>query len=389
MFWHNFKYSLKTLLKNKMLLFWTFAFPIVLGTFFYMAFSNIEKTETLDAFDIAIVNNNDFNENILFKEAFKSLSDKTNDNYLFNIKYVNLDEAKKLLGEEKIVGYLYFSNDNVNVTVNSSGIDETVLRFVTNELLSKKEMINTLVEVNYAKAVSDADLNEIYKEAINIVNNSDVTLNNISNKNLSYTNIEYYTLIAMSALYGAMISITVINYKLPNMNSVGKRCSISPLNKKTLLISSLLASYLVQIVGLLILFIFMLLVMHVDFGNNGLLVLLLGLVGSLTGLSLGIFIGSVIKTNENAKTGILISITMLWCFLSGMMGITMKYVIDKNVPIINKINPAALLTDGFYSLYYYDTLNRYVMDVISLVIISLVLILLSLGSLRRQKYDSI
>lgn len=389
MFWHNFKYSLKTLLKNKMLLFWTFAFPIVLGTFFYMAFSNIEKTETLDAFDIAIVNNNDFNENILFKEAFKSLSDKTNDNYLFNIKYVNLDEAKNLLGEEKIVGYLYFSNDNVNVTVNSSGIDETVLRFVTNELLSKKEMINTLVEVNYAKAVSDADLNEIYKEAINIVNNSDVTLNNISNKNLSYTNIEYYTLIAMSALYGAMISITVINYKLPNMNSVGKRCSISPLNKKTLLISSLLASYLVQIVGLLILFIFMLLVMHVDFGNNGLLVLLLGLVGSLTGLSLGIFIGSVIKTNENAKTGILISITMLWCFLSGMMGITMKYVIDKNVPIINKINPAALLTDGFYALYYYDTFNRYVMDVISLVIISLVLILLSLGSLRRQKYDSI
>ena len=389
MFWHNFKYSLKTLLKNKLLLFWTFAFPIVLGTFFYMAFSNIEKTETLDAFDIAIVNNNDFNENILFKEAFKSLSDKTNDNYLFNIKYVNLDEAKNLLGEEKIVGYLYFSNDNVNVSVNSSGIDETVLRFVTNELLSKKEMINTLVEVNYAKAVSDADLNEIYKAAINIVNNSDVTLNNISNKNLSYTNIEYYTLIAMSALYGAMISITVINYKLPNMNSVGKRCSISPLNKKTLLISSLLASYLVQIVGLLILFIFMLLVMHVDFGNNGLLVLLLGLVGSLTGLSLGIFIGSVIKTNENAKTGILISITMLWCFLSGMMGITMKYVIDKNVPIINKINPAALLTDGFYALYYYDTLYRYVMDVISLVIISLVLILLSLGSLRRQKYDSI
>ena len=389
MFWHNFKYSLKTLLKNKMLLFWTFAFPIVLGTFFYMAFSNIEKTETLDAFDIAIVNNNDFNENILFKEAFKSLSDKTNDNYLFNIKYVNLNEAKNLLEEEKIVGYLYFSNDNVNVTVNSSGIDETVLRFVTNELLSKKEMINTLVEVNYAKAVSDVDLNEIYKEAINIINNSDVTLNNISNKNLSYTNIEYYTLIAMSALYGAMISITVINYKLPNMNSVGKRCSISPLNKKTLLISSLLASYLVQIVGLLILFIFMLLVMHVDFGNNGLLVLLLGLVGSLTGLSLGIFIGSVIKTNENAKTGILISITMLWCFLSGMMGITMKYVIDKNVPIINKINPAALLTDGFYALYYYDTLNRYVMDVISLVIISLVLILLSLGSLRRQKYDSI
>ena len=42
-----------------------------------------------------------------------------------------------------------------------------------------------------------------------------------------------------------------------------------------------------------------------------------------------------------------------------MMGVTLKYVIDKNVPIINLINPNNLITDGFYSLYYYDTLDRY------------------------------
>ena len=43
---------------------------------------------------------------------------------------------------------------------------------------------------------------------------------------------------------------------------------------------------------------------------------------------------------------------MLQCygsFLAGMMGGSMKYVIDKNVPIINKINPAAMITDGFYA----------------------------------------
>ena len=44
MFIHNFKYALKTLLKNKMLIFWTFAFPIVLGILFKLAFSNIENT---------------------------------------------------------------------------------------------------------------------------------------------------------------------------------------------------------------------------------------------------------------------------------------------------------------------------------------------------------
>ena len=54
MFIHNFKYALKTLFKNKMLIFWTFAFPIILGTLFNMAFSDIEKSEKLDIIDIAL-----------------------------------------------------------------------------------------------------------------------------------------------------------------------------------------------------------------------------------------------------------------------------------------------------------------------------------------------
>ena len=92
---------------------------------------------------------------------------------------------------------------------------------------------------------------------------------------------------------------------------------------------------------------------------------------------------------DNVKTGIIIAITMLGCFLSGMMGITMKYIIDKNIPIINKLNPASMITDGFYSLYYYDTLDRYIFDIGSLLIFAFVLIAISYISLRRQKYDSI
>ena len=48
MFIHNFKYALKALFRDKMLIFWTFAFPIILGTFFNMAFSNIENSEKLE-----------------------------------------------------------------------------------------------------------------------------------------------------------------------------------------------------------------------------------------------------------------------------------------------------------------------------------------------------
>ena len=77
------------------------------------------------------------------------------------------------------------------------------------------------------------------------------------------------------------------------------------------------------------------------------------------------------------------------CFLSGMMGITMKYIIDKHIPFLNKINPASMITDGFYALYYYDTLNRYWFDLISLLVLAAILVFVSIIGLRRQKYDNI
>ena len=216
-----------------------------------------------------------------------------------------------------------------------------------------------------------------------------VKLNNISNKNLSYTMIEYYTLIAMTCLYGGIISMFITNYKLANMNSIGKRTSISPVHKGKMLLGSLLASYIIQLLGITLLFIFTIFVLKVDYGNNLLLVILLSICGSLAGLSLGVMVATTIKSNENTKTGILIAITMLGCFLSGMMGITMKYIVDKNIPIINKINPASMITDGFYSLYYYDTLDRFFFNIISLLLFSIIMFIISYNGLRRQKYDNI
>ncbi len=394
MFFHNFKYTLKTLFRNKALIFWTFAFPIILGTLFKLAFSNIENKEKLDIIDIAIVNDQNFEDSPVYKEVFKTLGDKESDEYMFNITYTDKETSKKMLEDEKITGYLVFTDkNNVKITVNESGINETVLRYVVDEIASKKEIIENLVEKKVseelAKGNFDIKYEEISSNITSIIQTDNVKLNNISNKNMSYTMIEYYTLIAMTALYGSMISLFVIDYKLANMNSVGKRTSISPMKKGPMILGSLLASYIVQIIGLILLFGYTIFVMKVDYGDNLLLVCILALAGSLAGLSLGVAVGTLVKSNENTKTGILLATTMIGCFLSGMMGITMKYVLDKNVPILNKINPANMITDGFYSLYYYNTLDRYYFDVLSLVVFSAIMIIISYGEMRRQKYDSI
>jgi len=193
----------------------------------------------------------------------------------------------------------------------------------------------------------------------------------------------------MTCLYGGILGMVALTNILANMSSTGKRVSVSKASKLELVISSALASYLVQLLGLLLLFIYTIFILKIDYGSNFLYIIILALVGSLAGLSLGIALASVLKTGENEKTGIIISVTMLGCFLSGMMGITMKYIVDKNIPLLNKINPASMITEGFYTLYYYDSYNRYYFNVISLLIFSLIMFSLAINSLRRQKYDSI
>lgn len=389
MFLHNLKYSLKTLFRSKALIFWTFAFPIILGTFFKMAFSDIENSEKLDIINIAVINNEEFNNDIVFKNTFKELSDKNSENYMFDIKYTTIEESKKLLEEEKITAYILFKDNNIDMSINKNGINETVTKYVIDEVQSKKTILTNIITKELENNNYEVDYTEIVNLANCIMNNSKAKFIDKSRSNLSYTMIEYYTLIAMACLYGSMLSMYIINYILPNMNSVGKRVSISGVHKSSLITSSLIASYIVQIIGIAILFLYTIFVLKVDYGNHIGKVILLMLTGSLAGLSLGVSVSTIIKTNENAKTGILVAITMIMCFLSGMMGITMKYIIDKNVKILNIINPANMITDGFYSLYYYDTFNRYYFNITSLVIFSILMILISYSGLRRQKYDSI
>lgn len=391
MFYHNLKYSLKTLFRDKGLIFWTFAFPILLGLFFNLAFSDIEKSETLDIIDIAIIDNYEYQNNTIIKEAFKELGSSTSNNQLFNIKYVDIDEANKLLDDNKIEGYILLENNDKKIMVKENGVNATVIKSVVDELSTNEKIINELVK-DELSTNTNKDINKIYEEVYKKAQNlmtKDNNITDISSKNLSYTVIEFYTLIAMSCLYGGTIGLVAISNNLANMSDKAKRKSISPTSKSSMLLSSLLASYIVQIIGVTLLLLFLYLILKIDFGTNPLFVIILTLSGSLAGLTTGVFIGTVLKCNESVKTGIIIAITMFFCCLAGMMGITLKYVIDTNIPILNIINPANMITDGFYSLYYYKTLNRFWFNIASLLIYSLILVLISYKTLRRQKYDSI
>lgn len=391
MFFHNLKYALKTLFKNKDLIFWTFAFPLILATFFNMAFSKINEGEKLDVIPIAMVENSE-DEKEVYDKAFNNLTLDNNEK-MFDLKYLKEKEAKDFLNEDKIIGYFSLKDNKPTITIKKSGIDETIFKYVIEEIyqtsLIAKDLIESEISTNITNKNPNIDYEKITSNVYQIINDAKGDYEDISKDNIDYIMIEFYTLIAMACMYGGILAMSAINQNLANMSSKGKRVSISPTKKSITIISSLLASYITQLIGLALLYIYTIFALKVDYGNNLLYVILLSCIGSLAGLSLGLFVGSVLKKNENVKTGILISLTMTGSFFAGMFGITMKYIIDKNIPLLNRINPVNMITDGLYSLYYYDTYNRFFLNIISLLIFSIILIIISFISLRRQKYDSI
>lgn len=380
---HNFKYTLKTLFRNKSLLFWTFAFPLIMATFFNMAFANITEDENLKIIDIAIVDNNEFNNNMLYKQTFDSLGDKNNEDRLFNITYTKKEKAEILLEDNKIDGYLELNNNKPKLTFQSNGINQTVIKYVVDEIHDTEKLISNM------KTDLSTGINSINNNVGNYVSAKEIELKNTANDNLNYIIIEYFTLIAMTCLYAGSVSMISINKTLPYLTRNGKRIAVSPTKKTNIVFSSLLASYLVQLLTLGLLLIYTIGILKVDFGNEIGFMVLLSLIGSLAGVALGLFIGTHLKSSENSKTGIMIAITMAGSFLAGMMGVGMKYQIDKNLPLLNKINPANMITDGFYALYYYTDYSRFWFDIGSLVIFIVVLVILSSRKIGRARYDSI
>lgn len=383
MFFHNFKYTLKTLFRKKTLMFWTFAFPLFMATFFNMAFANIIEDEQLKVIDIAIIDNDDFNNNMLYKEAFKTLSDKDNEDRLFKIKYTSKDKAKKLLEDGKIEGYLELNNNEPKLTFQANGINQTIIKYVVDEIHDTEKMILTM-QVDFSKGLDDI-LNKIN----DYLNSNEIKLENKASDNLDYMMIEYYTLIAMTCLYAGSIGMIAIGETLPYLKGNGKRTTISPAKKSSIVFSSVLASFIVQLLTLGLLYLYTIFVLNVNYGDDIGYIILLSLVGSLAGISLGLLLGTHLKSSENTKTGIMIAITMAGCFFAGMMGVGMKYVIDKNLPLLNVINPANMITDGFYALYYYTSYNRYWFNITSLLIFSSIAIVLSCIKIGRVRYDSI
>ncbi len=100
-------------------------------------------------------------------------------------------------------------------------------------------------------------------------------------------------------------------------------------------------------------------------------------------------IGAIIKKGEGIKIGLVIGVTMVLSFFTGLYGAPSRYFIIGLFPPAAWINPANVINDLFYALYYYNTHVRFFTDIGVLCGMSAVFILIVYAIMRRQKYASL
>lgn len=380
MFYHLFIYKLKILLRKKTLLFWTFLFPFILSIFFKLALGNINVAFELNPIDIAVVNNEEYKLDTNLNTIITSLS-SDNENKLFNTKYVNEEEAITLLDDKDVAAYIIIKDKNPELRVKSSGIQETIIKYVLDEYYQTNDTVNNMIKFN-PEVVKNGVLNLVSKQNNYIIDDS--------NERIDFTLNYFLTLIAMTCLYGSLIGLEIIKDYEANLSPNGARSCVSPIHKIKLILSGLLAGYLIQLVILVLLIAFLINIFDVNINNHLTKLFLLSSVGCLAGTLLGTFVGVSNKKGEGFKTGLLIAVLMTCCFFSGMMGSPqLKSIFDKSLPLFAKINPINIITDGLYALFAYDTFDAYYNCLFRIGMFAIIMAILAFIFVRRKNYDSI
>lgn len=378
----NFKYALLRLMRNKANLFWILVFPIVLGCFFKIAFSNITASESFHTIPVAVVEG-DNADATAFHTMIEQLSGDSEDAML-SATFCDDKKARTLLEKGKVDG-IFYTTDTVELAVNSdlsdASINQSILQSLLTQYYLNRDLIVQILTTNPGNIESLVDS---IGQSVDTRKEVSLTRNNTDTYDQYF-----YNLIAMACLYTAMGGINLAINNSANLSSLAARKTIAPAKRAALISTELLAIILFESLLNMVSFLFIVTVLGVHMTTHLGLALLTILISTTFSITFGMFLGCVGPKSEGGKTGLMFAVVMPLCFLSGLMMGTMRMVVEKYAPFVNRINPAALISDSFYALNNYDTLTRYTGNILTLLLMTVLFLIISILVTRRKTYASL
>ena len=398
---------IKKMLRTKSALFWNLAFPIILGTLFYFAFSNIYGDQASKAMRIAIVGENA--EQHPFTRVLEGLT-YDDGSRMMDITFATEEEANRMLdnaGSSEGVAKALFGSSlekdkekgdddrtkRVIGVITLSGAQDVTLTIKENDMY--QSILSGIVSAYRQKAAFLADSmekgGEAYEEAVKVVS-EDVEF--VISKGMAGENKDpylayFYNLIAMMCMLGSILAMDMFISVQPNATNTGLRIGASGVSRLKYEAAIFLAVFTMQMVCTGIALVYILGILKLRFGGELGGILLTVVLGNLLGIALGYLVSHIGHFSYNKKNTILTLITLGGGAISGLYAVMMKAVIEAKAPIINRINPMSVITDAFYSLNMFGTGDRYFRSIITMICLSAALLVIGALLGRRNQYESL
>lgn len=373
---HLIKYGFCQTVREWTSMFWALAFPIILGTLFYVSFGQWDLEENIEALPVAVVEEVPEPDGA---EAFLTYLREL-DGGVIAVETAEEEDALKMLRADEVEG-IFSVKDEPSLTVAKSGLEQSILKALMDTYQKNAETISVIVRSHPEGLESALEAMEEWHGMTREVSVGGRSLN----PNITY----FFALIAFAALSGVYLGIKSCCDSQANLSALGARRCITPTHKMKIVLSNFIVLFSIQFINIMILTGFVRFVLGIDLGDQPGAILLVNLLGSMIGVSMGILIGSIGRMQLGMKMGIGVCFTLVPGFLAGLMFGDMKNLIEQYCPVINRINPAAVLSDSYYCMAVYDDADRMARNLLILGAMSLLCVLAAVLMVRRKQYDSI
>ncbi|MCD8502168.1 MAG: ABC transporter permease [Bacillaceae bacterium] len=273
------------------------------------------------------------------------------------------------------------NTNGLEMIISGSGLNQSIAKvFLDNYVQVSTTIFNIidgnpqLIEMGFLENIS---FNETFTEEIPVSDSMNMIV------------IYYFALLAMTCLFSAVAGSYATSLVQANQSALAARINVAPTHKLRAFLSMISATICFQFLSSIIAITYITQILKVEVGDKLLHILVLCLVGCFTGTMFGALFGLLVKLKMEVKEMLLSNICMVMSFLSGLMVIQIKYIVQEKAPILTYINPANHITDGLYALYYYDTYHRYFLNLTLLGSLGVMFCAITIFVLRRQKYASI
>ena len=273
------------------------------------------------------------------------------------------------------------TSSEYELVVKDMDVGASVIKTFLDQYIQSNEMITKAASDDPSKIMKV--ISGLYGEGIEI---KDIPLKGEDKS--PYTQY-FFALIAMTCLIASQFGLENGKSIQADQSALAARRNVAPTPKLSQVVTDFLGTYTIFSAMLMIVLAVVVFVYKQDFGSNAGLIVLNALVGGFTGQAAGTMIAVMSSGDAKKKDSLCVLFFMGSSFLSGLMWGDITYYIEENLPIVNRINPATLIVNGFRSIAVFGNYKQYFTNLATLFGIGVLFILISAAKLRRQKYASI